>query len=211
MFFTTFLKQLVQSFTDPHCTADLQFSITQSSAKAKLPHNVLTKRTECTVKCPIEVPTLLCFQHWLKILAEVVENGRAFLFTDTSHTHTGRDLNRPKPFTSTPKKTTFKSHLQPVALHFIAVCPHYLEAFTSDNFALVRKHQLCFKSLSISRQKIDCPSRNHCYVPRCSASHHISLHPVDQTALRSSPTVRSADRKKHATNEDTRLFKPWLQ
>ena len=37
-------------------------------------------------------------------------------------------------------------------------------------------------------------------MPGCSALHHTSLHPVDKTAPRSSPTVRSADTCKPSTN-----------
>ena len=104
--FTTFLKQMVQSFTDLHYTADLQSSTVLSIAKANLPHNLLTKWTEYTVKCSIEVPTLLLFQQWLKIQVAVVEKLQPFLSKDTSHQpdSTERDFHRPKPSTSTPKK-----------------------------------------------------------------------------------------------------------
>ena len=46
--FTTFLKQMGQFFTDLHYTADLQSFTVLSIAKAKLPHNLLTKWTEYT-------------------------------------------------------------------------------------------------------------------------------------------------------------------
>ena len=44
-----------------------------SRAKTKLPHNLLTKWTKYTVKCAVEVPTLLHFQQWLENRAAVVE------------------------------------------------------------------------------------------------------------------------------------------
>ena len=63
---------MVQSFTDLHYTADPQSSTVLSVAKTKLPHNLLTTWTEYTVKCALEVPTLLHFQQWLEIQAAVV-------------------------------------------------------------------------------------------------------------------------------------------
>ena len=89
-------------------------------------------------------------------------------------------------------------------LHFIAACPHYLEASTSDKLEFVRKHQLRFNCLSCSHWKKDCPARNYCFVPGCSALHHSSLHPVDKTAPRSSPTVRSANTCKRTSNAGRR-------
>ena len=194
---------MVQTFTDLHYTADLQSSTVLSIAKTEPPHNLLTKWTEHIVKCAIEIPTLLHFQHWLGIQAEVIEKLEPFLTTDTAHQpdSTERDVHRSKPSTSTPKKQ--RSCPLCNQSHFIAACPHYLEASTSDKLALVRKHQLCFNCLSCTHQKNDCPSRNHCFVPGCSAMHHTSLHPVDKTAPRSSPTVHSADTSKPPSNRNS--------
>ena len=201
--FATFLKQMVQTFTDLHYTADLQSSTVLSTAKTKLPHNLLTKWTEYTIKSAIEIPTLLHFQHWLEIQAEVIEKLEPFLTTDTAHQpdSTERDFHRSKPSTSTPKKQ--RSCPLCNQFHFIAACPHYREASTSDKLALVRKHQLCFNCLCCIHQKNECPSRNHCFVPGCSAMHHTSLHPVDKTAPRSSPTVRSADTSIPSSNRNS--------
>ena len=110
---------MVQCFTDLHYTADLQSSTVLSKAKAKLPHNFLIKRTEYTVECALEVPTLLRFQQWLEFPTAVVEKLQLFLPKDSSHQadSTERDFHRPKPSTSTPEKTTGLFPLQAVALH----------------------------------------------------------------------------------------------
>ena len=194
---------MVQTFIDLHYTADLQSSTVLSKAKTKLPHNLLTKRTEYTVKSAIEIPTLLHFQPWLEIQAGVAEKLEPFLTTDTAHQpdSTERDFHRSKQSTSTPKKQ--RSCPLCNQFHFIAACPHYLEASTSDKLALVRKHQLCFNCLSCTHQKNECPSRNHCFVSGCSAMHHTSLHPVDKTAPHSSPTFRSTDTNKPSSNRNS--------
>ena len=71
--FFTFPKQLVQTFINLRFTADLQSSTVLTIAKEKLPHNLLLKWTEHTVKNNILSPTLLDFQQWLEIQARVLE------------------------------------------------------------------------------------------------------------------------------------------
>ena len=70
--FFTFLKQLVQSFINLRFTADLQSSTVLTIAKEKLPHNLLLKGTEHTVKNNILSPTSLDFQQWLKQFSKLL-------------------------------------------------------------------------------------------------------------------------------------------
>ena len=49
VFFSTFLKQLIETFHNLHFTADLHCSTLLTLAKEKLPHHLLLKRIEHTV------------------------------------------------------------------------------------------------------------------------------------------------------------------
>ena len=61
--FSTFLKQLIQTFHNLHFTADLHSSTVLALAKEKLPHHLLLKWTDHTVRNNMSTPTLLDFQQ----------------------------------------------------------------------------------------------------------------------------------------------------
>ena len=71
--FSTFLKQLIQTFHNLHFNADLHSSTVLTLAKEKLPHHLLLKWTEHTVRNNMSTPTLLDFQQWLDIQAKILE------------------------------------------------------------------------------------------------------------------------------------------
>ena len=61
--FYTILKQLIQTFYNLHFTADPHSSTVLTLAKENLPHHLLLKWTEDTVRNHMSTPTLLIFQQ----------------------------------------------------------------------------------------------------------------------------------------------------
>ena len=168
--FSTFLKQLIQTFHNLHFTADLHSSTVLTLAKEKLPHHLLLKWTEHTVRNNMSTPTLLDFQQWLDIQAKVLETLEPAC--DRSND------NESSSSTTAPKTSKIKSLACPIcaAPHFVYKCPQYTSASMNEKLQKVKDLKLCYNCLGNSHLKPDCPSKIRCQEPNCGASHHTSLH-----------------------------------
>ena len=124
--FSTFLKQLIQTFHILHFTADLHSSTVLTLAKEKLPHHLLLKWTEHTVRNNMSTPTLLDFQQWLDIQAKVLETLEPAC--DRSND------NERFSSTAAPKTSKIKSLACPIcaAPHFVYKCPQYASASMNE-------------------------------------------------------------------------------
>ena len=185
--FSTFLKQLIQTFHNLHFTADLHSSTVLTLAKDKLPHHLLLKWTEQTVRNNMSTPTLLDFQQWLDIQAKVLE---------TLEPACDRSNDKERSSSTAAAKTSkFKSLACPIcaAPHFVYKCPQYASASMNEKLQMVKDLKLCYNCLSNSHLKLDCPSKIRCQEPNCGASHHTSLH----TQLRKD--LRNVSEKNHST------------
>ena len=151
----TFLKQLTQTFHNLHFTADLHSSTVLTLAK-KLPHLLLLKWTEHTVRNHMSTPTLRDFQQWLDIQAKVLET-----LEPTCHRSTD---NERSSSTTALKTSIFKAPICPIcaAPHFVYKCPHYASASLNKKFQKVEDFKLCYNCLSNSHLKTDCASKMRC-------------------------------------------------
>ena len=168
--FSTFLKQLIQTFHNLHFTAHLHSSTVLTLAKEKLPHHLLLKWTEHTVRNNMSTPTLLDFQQWLDIQAKVLETLEPA--SDNSND------NERSSSTAAPKLSKIKSLACPIcaAPHFVYNCPQYASASINEKLQKVKDLKVCYNCLRNSHLKPDCPSKIRCQEPNCGASHHTSLH-----------------------------------
>ena len=161
--FFTFLKQLVQTFINLRFTADLQSSTVLTIAKEKLPHNLLLKWTEHTVKNNILSPTLLDFQQWLEIQARVLEAVEPNLPRPNKP-------SVPLPGSSSPSQYTQKKQNECSLCHqhhSITRCPQYLDSSIQDRIHHVQSLHLCFNCLGQSRLKKD-------FAPRPTAASNLT-------------------------------------
>ena len=69
--FASFLKRLVQVIQHLGYTADLQSSTLIKKHKEEIPHNILLKWTEHTITSIETAATLVDFQKWLEVQAQV--------------------------------------------------------------------------------------------------------------------------------------------
>ena len=159
--FSTFLKQLIQTFHNLHFTADLHSSTVLTLAKGKLPHHLLLKWTEYTVRNNMSTPTLLDFQQWLDIQAKVLE-------TLEPACERSNDNERSSS-TTAPKTSKIKSLACPIcaAPHFVYKCPQYTSASMNEKLQKVKDLKLCYNCLGNSHLKPDCPSKIRCQEPNC--------------------------------------------
>ena len=197
--FSTFLKQLIQTFHNLHFTADLHSSTVLTLAKEKLPHHLLLKWTEHTVRNNMSTPTLLDFQQWLDIQAKVLETLEPAC--DRSND------NERSSSTTAPKTSKIKSLACPIcaAPHFVYKCPQYTSASMNEKLQKVKDLKLCYNCLGNSHLKPDCPSKIRCQEPNCGASHHTSLH----TQLRKD--LRKVNEKNISTYKNSVSSKSDLQ
>ena len=71
--FSSFLKRLVQAFQYLGCTADLQSTTLIKKAKEKTPHQLVLKWTEHCLTERSSDPTLVDFQQWLELQAQIYD------------------------------------------------------------------------------------------------------------------------------------------
>ena len=71
--FASFLKRLVQAFEYLVFKAHLQRSTLMKKPNEKIPHNILIKWTEYTIKSIGNQPTVFDFQKWLEVQAQVYD------------------------------------------------------------------------------------------------------------------------------------------
>ena len=71
--FSSFLKRLVQAFQYLGFTADLQSTTLIKKAKEKTPHHLVLKWTEHCLTELSSDPTLVDFQQWLEIQAQIYD------------------------------------------------------------------------------------------------------------------------------------------
>ena len=71
--FSSFLKRLVQAFQYLGFTADLQSTTLIKKAKEKTPHHLVLKWTEHCLTELSSDPTLVDFQQWLELQAQIYD------------------------------------------------------------------------------------------------------------------------------------------
>ena len=74
--FSSFLKRLVQAFQYLGFTADLQSTTLIKKAKEKTPHHLVLKWTEHCLTELSSDPTLVDFQQWLELQAQIYDKVR---------------------------------------------------------------------------------------------------------------------------------------
>ena len=159
--FSTFLKQLMQTFHNLHFIADMHSSTVLTLAKEKRPLYFWLKWTEHTVRNNMSTPTLLNFQQLLNIQAKVLETLEPLCNRSNDNEHSSS--------TAAPKTLKLKSLACPIcaALQFVYKCPQYASASMNEKLQKVKDLKLCYTCLSNFHLKPDCPSKFRLQEPHC--------------------------------------------